>query len=93
MDPDPHYGRPPGSGYAWRLMRIHRPILLKAVSGLRGGTYEERLAELGLPSLQDRRREIDMVQTFKILRGLDVKSDSVTERTTVLAANTPKLWS
>ena len=45
---------------------------MKAVSGLRGRTYEERLAEVGLPSLQDRRKEIDMVQTFKIVRGIDV---------------------
>jgi hypothetical protein len=37
------------------------------VSGLRGRTYSERLAELDLPSLAERRMEADMVQTYKIL--------------------------
>jgi hypothetical protein len=40
---------------------------VKAVSGLRGRTYSERLNELGLPSLEDRRKEADMMQVFKIL--------------------------
>ena len=44
---------------------------IKAVSGLKGTTYEERLVELGLPSLQNRRREIDMVQTYKIVNRID----------------------
>ena len=33
--------------------------------------YEEKLKELALPSLQDRRLETDMVQTFKIVNGID----------------------
>jgi hypothetical protein len=40
---------------------------VKAVSGLRGCTYSERLNELGLPSLEDRRKEAVMMQVFKIL--------------------------
>ena len=36
---------------------------VKAVSGLKGVTYEQRIKELRLPSLSDRRREIDMVLT------------------------------
>jgi len=44
---------------------------VKAVSGLAGRTYEERLRELGLTTLQARRAETDLVQTFKILRGFD----------------------
>ena len=52
----------------------------KAVSGLKGRTYEERLTEVGLPSLQDRRKETDMVQTFKIVRGIDVVDDFLKER-------------
>jgi hypothetical protein len=35
---------------------------VEAVSGLRGRTYSERLKELDLPSLEERRREADMVQ-------------------------------
>ena len=44
---------------------------VKAVSGLKGQSYEEKLTELGLHSLQDRRREIDMVQTYKIVNNID----------------------
>ena len=44
---------------------------MKAVSGLKGQSYEEKLTELGLHSLQDRRREIDMVQTYKIVNNID----------------------
>ena len=36
-----------------------------------GSTYEERLRELGLPSLQAMRLEIDMVQTYKLVKNVD----------------------
>lgn len=45
---------------------------VRMISGLVGKTYEERLAEIGLPTLVDRRREYDMVQTYKILSGKDM---------------------
>ena len=51
---------------------------VRAVSGLTGHTYEERLVELRLPSLRDRRREIDMAQTYRIVNGPD--SDQWFER-------------
>lgn len=41
------------------------------VSGLRGSDYKERLKEVGLLSLEDRRLQYDLVQTFKIVRGFD----------------------
>jgi len=44
---------------------------VKQVTGLTGRTYLERLAELGLTTLEERRAETDMVQTFKILKGID----------------------
>jgi Reverse transcriptase (RNA-dependent DNA polymerase)/Endonuclease-reverse transcriptase len=44
---------------------------IKAVSGLGGQTYTERLAELGLPSLEARRLEADMVQVYKALNDSD----------------------
>ena len=53
---------------------------LRAVSGLRARTYEERIAEVGLPRLRDRRKEMDMVQTFKIVRGIDEVEDMMDER-------------
>jgi hypothetical protein len=44
---------------------------VKMVSGLKSKEYETRILELGLPTLEDRRRETDMVQTFKIVNGFD----------------------
>jgi len=41
------------------------------VSGLKGKTYEDKLVELGLPTLEERRHQTDMLQTFKIVRGID----------------------
>ena len=37
------------------------------ISGLQGKSYEDKLAELNLISLEDRRLLYDMVQTFKII--------------------------
>ena len=45
------------------------------ISGLSGRNYEDKLKELRLESLEKRRIYIDMLQTFKIIRGFDdVKS-------------------
>ena len=41
------------------------------ISGLRNGTYEEKLLELGITTLEERRHQSDMLQTFKILHGYD----------------------
>ena len=48
---------------------------VKMVTGLRGQTYEEKLKEVGLTSLVDRRIRADMIQVFKIVHGFD-KVDS-----------------
>ena len=45
------------------------------VTGLRGQTYDEKLKEVGLTSLVDRRIRADMIQVFKIVHGFD-KVDS-----------------
>ena len=42
---------------------------VRMVSGLKGQTYEEKLHELKMQSLEDRRIYMDMVETFKILNG------------------------
>ncbi len=47
------------------------------ISGLSANSYEGKLKELKLLSLQDRRVKADLVQTYKILNGLD-KVDSAT---------------
>jgi hypothetical protein len=52
---------------ATRLSRTRRA--LAKVSGLRGATYEEKLEELGMTTLEERRHRADMVQKFKILTG------------------------
>ena len=39
--------------------------------------HEEKLREVGILSLEDRRTKYDLVQTFKIIRGFDdVRSDT-----------------
>jgi len=38
-------------------------------SGLSGSTYEEKLREVGLTSLENRRKRGDMIQVWKILHG------------------------
>ncbi len=44
---------------------------IKMVSGLSGSSYEDRLAELGMVTLAERRHQTDMVQVFKIVNGFD----------------------
>ena len=39
------------------------------VSGLRGRTYEERLRELNITTLEERRHQADMAMVHKILHG------------------------
>jgi hypothetical protein len=41
------------------------------ISGLASALYEERLKELGLTTLEERRHQLDMLQTYKILAGRD----------------------
>jgi hypothetical protein len=44
---------------------------VRMVSGLKSDNYEERLRELGMATLEERRHQIDMQQTHKILHGVD----------------------
>ena len=41
------------------------------ITGLAGRSYEEKLAELQMTTLRERRTKIDMVQTFKIINQID----------------------
>jgi hypothetical protein len=52
------------------LEKIQRRAI-SMISGLKGQTYEDRLKELGITTLEERRHQADMVQTFKILHGYD----------------------
>jgi len=44
---------------------------LRWTSGLKGTTYAERCAEVGLETLEARRNVQDMMQVFKIIKGVD----------------------
>ena len=52
------------------LEKIQRRAV-RQVSGLKGSTYEEKLLELDMLSLEARRTLYDQVQTFKMIRGVD----------------------
>ena len=41
------------------------------VAGLKGRTYQDKLREVGLTTLEERRDRGDMIQTFRIIQGLD----------------------
>ena len=43
----------------------------KLIPELKDMTYTERLKKLKLPSLAHRRRRGDMIQTFKIIKGIE----------------------
>ena len=47
------------------------------IVGLSGRTYEDKLRELKITSLAERRKKFDMVQTFKILNGHDRVDSSI----------------
>ena len=64
------------------LEKVQRRAI-NLVVGLRGRTYnEEKLAELGMRKLENRRKRLDLVQTFKIIKGID-KVESTLMFTTV----------
>ena len=50
---------------------------VRMVSGLSSNSYEERLAELGLSTLEERRTRGDLIQTWKILHGHDDVKESI----------------
>ncbi len=52
------------------LEKIQRRAITM-VSGLKGTEYKERLKKLGLTTLEERWHQADMLQTFKIVRGID----------------------
>ena len=44
---------------------------VRMVSGLQGHTYEEKLAEVGLTTLEERRTRGDLIQVWKVLHNYD----------------------
>ena len=45
---------------------------LRMISNLKGKCYEDRLKEVGMTTLEERRRRGDMIATFRILTGKDL---------------------
>ncbi len=75
------------------LEKVQRRTV-QMVSGLKAHTYEDRLKELGLTTLEERRHQADMAKTYKIVNGKDVvnketwfKSVTETGRATRSAAD------
>ena len=64
---------------------------MRMVSGLRADTYEGKLLEVGLDSLEERRHQADMLQVYKILHGIDkaniFERAAAADRTTRAAAD------
>ena len=52
------------------LEKVQRRAV-RMVSGLKAKTYEQRLLELDLPTLEARRHRGDMIQVHRILTGVD----------------------
>ena len=52
------------------LERVHKRAV-SFITGLTGHTYEEKLRELGLKSLLERRMRYDLVQTYKMINNID----------------------
>ena len=52
------------------LENVQRRVI-RMVSGLQGRTYEERLKECGLTTLEERRKRGDMIETWKILHNIE----------------------
>ena len=52
------------------LERVQRRAV-KMISGLASNDYHERLAELGMETLEERRHRMDMAQVYKIVTGKD----------------------
>ena len=56
---------------------------MRMVSGLKSDDYSERLSELGLPTLEERRHQADMAMVHKILCGRgSLDSNQLFERAT-----------
>ena len=53
-----------------RLEQVQK-MAVAMISGLAGKTYEEKLKELGMETLRERRDRLDLTQAFKIVKGLD----------------------
>ena len=54
-----------------QLLESVQKRAVKAVTNLTSRTYEERLKELGLDSLEERRKRGDLIQAYRVFSGHD----------------------
>lgn len=67
----------PWSGKNKEVLEKVQQRAINMVSGLKGNSYEEKLKELNMTTLEEWRHQVDMAQVFKILQGHDsVKKES-----------------
>ena len=64
------------AGYTWtvadkKLLERVQERAIKMVLGLSATSYTARLIKLGILTLEDRRSVLDLIQSFKIVHGLD----------------------
>jgi ribonuclease P/MRP protein subunit RPP40 len=52
------------------LEKVHRRAV-RMISGLKATSYEEKFKELGISTLEERRKYLDMLQTYKVMTGKD----------------------
>ena len=62
--------RPWQRGDTDRLEKVQQKMV-SAVTGLQSLSYEDKLTELNMVTLESRMEWLDMVQTFKIVKGVD----------------------
>ena len=58
-----------------KLEKVQRRAT-KLIPSMANLTYEERLAKIKLTTLKDRRHRGDMIEVFKILKGIDKVQDN-----------------
>jgi hypothetical protein len=58
------------------LKKVQRRAI-SMMSGLRSQQYEVKLRKLELSTLEERRHQLDMTQTFKIFKGMDNGNKSI----------------
>ncbi len=52
------------------LEKVQRRAV-RMISGLKATSYEEKLKELGISTLEERRKYLDMMKTYKVMTGKD----------------------
>ena len=94
--PHVEFASPAWSPWTEHDKATHEKIQIRAVNlvaGLKGNSYEEKCNELGLETLEKRRVKQDLLQTYKILHGVDkVDPGKLFTLTGPVTGRTTRLW-